>query len=340
LGLPVISAAISLYINIEATPNYEEKIKINLLDLNEELIIPLDGNQLQYDNNRDYLKSAYNIFLRKNYSFNQGYDCKIYGNIPINAGAASSSALTVAWVKFLSCIIEPQAKFSPQTISEIAYASEVLEFSESGGNMDHITSSIGNLLYIETQPISITRLSAKIEGFVLGDSLEKKKTINDLSRVKNQVLEGIKILKHRIPTFNLKYSKVYKISKYLDNLNLSKMIFANIINRDLTLKAKNILKNADFDKKMLGDLLNKHQYQLNENLGISTKKINSMIDAALDAGALGCKINGSGFGGTMFAYAPGREIDVAEAIKKRGGEPYIIDIVSGVNTVTRKKSEW
>jgi len=28
-----------------------------------------------------------------------------------------------------------------------------------------------------------------------------------------------------------------------------------------------------------------------------------MIDAALGAGALGAKINGSGGGGTMFAYA-------------------------------------
>ena len=56
-----------------------------------------------------------------------------------------------------------------------------------------------------------------------------------------------------------------------------------------------------------------------------------MINAALDAGALGCKINGSGFGGTMFAYAPGNEIEVTQSIKDCGGKPYLISIVSGVN---------
>jgi galactokinase len=49
-----------------------------------------------------------------------------------------------------------------------------------------------------------------------------------------------------------------------------------------------------------------------------------MMDAALNAGALGGKINGSGGGGCMFAYAPNNPEHVAEAIEKSGGKAYIV----------------
>jgi hypothetical protein len=46
--------------------------------------------------------------------------------------------------------------------------------------------------------------------------------------------------------------------------------------------------------------------------------------------ALGCKINGSGGGGCMFAYAPRRERDVAAAIESVGGKAYIVNVCGGV----------
>ncbi|MNL65697.1 mevalonate kinase [compost metagenome] len=54
-----------------------------------------------------------------------------------------------------------------------------------------------------------------------------------------------------------------------------------------------------------------------------------MLDAALKAGALGGKINGSGGGGCMFAYAPEKPELVAEAIEREGGEAFIIEVSEG-----------
>ena len=56
-----------------------------------------------------------------------------------------------------------------------------------------------------------------------------------------------------------------------------------------------------------------------------------MIQNAKDAGALGCKINGSGKGGTMLAYAPGNEEKVAKAIENAGGKSYIVKISDGAS---------
>jgi galactokinase len=85
----------------------------------------------------------------------------------------------------------------------------------------------------------------------------------------------------------------------------------------------------------LGDLLNQHQQNLREHKRISTPKIDRMIQASLDSGALGAKINGSGGGGCMFAYAPENPEKVVEAIEKEGGKAYIIRVDQG----TKSESE-
>jgi len=55
-----------------------------------------------------------------------------------------------------------------------------------------------------------------------------------------------------------------------------------------------------------------------------------MINASLKNGALGAKINGSGFGGTMFAVSIGNEAQVKRAIEEVGGKVYLIKTSNGV----------
>jgi galactokinase len=55
-----------------------------------------------------------------------------------------------------------------------------------------------------------------------------------------------------------------------------------------------------------------------------------MVDTACQAGALGAKINGSGEGGCIFAYAPGTSKNVAEALERLDTDTYIVNIDQGV----------
>ena len=43
-----------------------------------------------------------------------------------------------------------------------------------------------------------------------------------------------------------------------------------------------------------------------------------MVTLARDAGALGAKVTGAGFGGAMIALAPGRGEQVQAALRKHG----------------------
>jgi len=59
-----------------------------------------------------------------------------------------------------------------------------------------------------------------------------------------------------------------------------------------------------------------------------------MLDAAMNAGALGGKINGSGGGGCMFVYAPDDPDRVAAAIARTGGTPHIVAVDDGTRVST------
>lgn len=73
------------------------------------------------------------------------------------------------------------------------------------------------------------------------------------------------------------------------------------------------------DLPTLGRLLNLNQMLL-ERLGVSSPEIERLAEAALEAGALGAKLSGSGRGGIVIALARhGAESEVAAAMEAAGG---------------------
>jgi len=76
---------------------------------------------------------------------------------------------------------------------------------------------------------------------------------------------------------------------------------------------------ANNDLATVGHLMNLNQLLL-EKLGVSVAANARLIEAALDAGALGAKVSGSGGGGIIIALTePDRQADVAAAIEQAGG---------------------
>ena len=337
LQLPVITAAINLRVSISGQKRNDCKFHLDLPDINsrEQFIIPMEGEELFYVRDRDYFRSVYNVLYRHGARFDRGWDCIVQGNIPINSGTSSSSALCVAWTRFLTKIsLVQKPEFSDTAfIGRIAYLAEVEEFGEPGGMMDQYASAIGGVLYQDfTEPIMLKKLPLNLGSFVLGDSLEPKDTIGILKRVKLGVQDAVKEIKTINNKFNLESASLEDITTYNALLTESQkqVLQGAVLNRDITQQALNLFGNDSFDERLFGELLKEHQKVLTENLKISTPKINRMLQAALDAGAYGGKINGSGGGGCMFVYAPENPQKIAKAIKREGGDAYIIKTDRGV----------
>ncbi|MDB5240167.1 MAG: kinase [Spirosoma sp.] len=332
LGLPVIAAAISRRMSLTAVPRADGQMVIQLPDVGQTESFSLTS-PLAYIAKRDYFRSAVNI-LRwdEGATFSTGFDVTVKGNIPINAGTSSSSALVVSWVNLLLQLADKPLIRTSEAIADLAYRAEVLEFGEPGGMMDHYATAVGDVIYLESQPaICVRHLRPTLGTFVLGDSREPKDTLGILRHVKFGMLEALAKIRSYNPAFDLHTAPLASAADYRHLLTADEqsLLYSNLSDRDILREALTVLNAPIIDDAALGDLLNKHQDNLRDAKRISTPKIDRMLTAARQAGALGGKINGSGGGGCMFAYAPQQAEAVAEAIEQQGGQAYIITVDSG-----------
>ncbi len=333
LGLPVIAAAISKRIQLVGQFRSDQTVRISLPDVDQMEEFQLDF-PLTYSKSRDYFKSVCNVLCRRGHAIFQGLEVEVRGNIPINSGTSSSSALLVSWVKFLNDMYG--LGYNQKEIGEITYEAEVLEFTEPGGMMDQYSTAVGNVIYLASQPeINIKTYERDLGTFVLGDSLEAKDTLRILAHVKFGTLKGVEKIKQVSSDFDLSTAILSDVltHKYLLSDDEFVLLSANIDDRDILLTAKSMFEGkVIWSDQKLGQLLNQHQTNLREHKRISTPKIDRMIAASLYVGALGAKINGSGGGGCMFAYAPKNPEAVLEAIEKEGGKAYIIRVDEGTKS--------
>ena len=308
----------------------DSAIHIDLPDIGGQESFDIKG-EIPYVRERDYFRSGVNVLQRMGFRFPTGFDCIVRGDIPINAGTSSSSALLVGWMNFLARMSDPPRVLNPEELAECAYEAEVLEFTEPGGMMDHYSTSVGDLIWLESFPaIKVERLPARMKPFVLGNSHEPKDTKFILANVKERVLDLVRNLKKRDNDFSLQDISLEDVDAYrkdLDGVQLG-LLRGTVANRELSYKAKRTLEQTPLDHKRVGDLLNEHHAILRDVQKISTPKIDRMIDVALKAGAYGAKINGSGGGGCMFAYAPEHPETIAEAVRSVG-EAFVVTVDSG-----------
>jgi galactokinase len=330
LGLPVIAAAISKRIQLKGSFRPDRLVHFELPDVQKSEEFNLEY-PLIYTQERDYFKSVCNVLHRRGHVIDKGLDLVVRGNIPINSGTSSSSALLVSWVQLLNEMYA--LGYSQKEVGEISYEAEVLEFTEPGGMMDQYATAVGNVIYLASKPeIAIKTYARDLGTFVLGDSSEPKDTLGILSRVKFGTLGGLEKIKQEDPSFDLATTSLDACARYKSVLTADEWILlaANISDRDILLSAKAMFEGEEpWEDARLGELLNQHQANLRDHKQISTPKIDRMIQAALDAGALGAKINGSGGGGCMFAYAPENPEAVVQAIDRAGGKGYVIRVDVG-----------
>jgi len=331
-GLPIIAAAINLRIFIQGTPRDNHQVIINLPDLGEKEEFSLKGD-LTYRKERDYLRSAINVLRRKDIRFEFGWDCNLHGTIPINAGTSSSSALVVAWTKFLLEAVKNRILNNPKEIAELGFLAEVAEFHEPGGKMDHYASSVGGIVNVSfAGELKVNRLKNPLKTFVLANSLQKKDTTGMLGYIKDHVLDGMEAMQKNFIEFNLNSPVGTKEREEMKTLHPDnrRLLQGTLLTRDLTKEGRDLFEADDFDHTWFGHLLTRQHEVLRDYLQTSTPKIDKMMDAALDAGALGGKLNGSGGGGCMFAYAPDRTEQIAKAIERIGAKVHIIHVDKGV----------
>jgi len=330
-GLPIIAAAINLRVTIQGKARQDNILSLNLPDIEDKDEFAL-REEIEYHQERDYLRGTINVLRRQKVLISKGWDCSIHGTIPINSGTSSSSAMVVAWVKFLLEAAEDKRAFCPEDIAEFAFLSEVAEFKEPGGKMDHYASSLGGVVNVYPgKNFSVRQFNQPLKEFVLADSLIRKNTTGTLSHIKNNVQSGMKKVRKKLKDFNLNAAIGLKEEEEIEKLPSieRRLLKGTLKTRDITAEGEKLFMAERFDHPFFGELLSRQQEVMRDYLKLSTPKIDKMIETSLEAGALGAKINGSGLGGCIFAYAQDNAESIAEALRRLDTKVYIVQVDEG-----------
>ncbi len=337
LGLPVIACAINRDIKLIAEENQTNTFVLNMIDINEIRVIDIRTTFEKLEP-RDYFASSLRVLRRHGCVPTVGYNITITGDIPINSGTSSSSALLMAWIQFLITAFGTDEEVTPEIIAKIGYASEVLEHGEPGGMMDHFSIGVGNIVHINTKdPFSYKVIGTNLKGLITGVSGVPKETIGLIGELKGNALMAIDIVKHNFPNFDLNTSEIGDIDRYRNCLpdRLIPFFEAALRNYHYTKEALKEFEKPVLDLKKIGELMNQHHEVLRDLLKITVPRIDNMINAALRAGAYGAKIVGSGGGGSIVVIAdPIKEASVIDAILKAGAlEAYSVSVDPGVRII-------
>ncbi|WP_224483850.1 mevalonate kinase family protein [Robertkochia aurantiaca] len=304
LGLPVIAATINRYIRLESTPADMNIIQIDMPDINKSVSFRLDEEELKGE--ARYFIAGLRVARRYGWNLRKGYRIRLSGNIPVNAGLSSSSAVMVAWIRFLAEASEGVTNFTTDLLAKMAYEAEVLEFDSPGGLMDQYAISLGGVLAIDPLRASYERLNDPGGILVVGDSGISKETLNMLGEKRKLVTSAIDRVAEADPSFDIKKVKSEAIGEYRSLLKKKEipLFEAAVRNHSITRQAREILRGEEPDIVSLGRLMYEHHTILRDLVGVSVPEIDNMIEASMKAGACGAKIVGSGGGGCMVALLP------------------------------------
>jgi len=219
-------------------------------------------------------------------------DIWIGGTLPGFSGLGASAASSVAIARAISQ--ELNLNLSNEKINSVAYEGEKAYAGNPSG-IDNTAATYGGLMWFKKNPQG---------GQDLVERLHIKKhveiVIGSTGKVANTkaMVEGVAERKKKDPE---KYDPLFKQAE------------------SLAIAGRKALEAGDLKK--VGDLMNANHRILQE-IGVSSKELDLLVDMARKQGAFGAKLTGGGGGGCMVALTPGKELQdkVVSAFKTAGYE--------------------
>jgi mevalonate kinase len=219
-------------------------------------------------------------------------DIWIGGSLPGFSGLGASAASSVAIARAIS--EELGLNLPNEKINAVAYEGEKAYAGNPSG-IDNTAATYGGLMWFKKNPsggqdkVEKIHIKRPVE-IVIGST---GKTANTKAMV-----EGVAERKKANPA---KYDPLFKQAE------------------NLAVAGRKALEAGDLKK--VGDLMNENHHILQE-IGVSSKELDLLVDLARKQGAFGAKLTGGGGGGCMVALTPGKEVQgkVASAFKTAGYE--------------------
>ena len=293
-----LSCTISKYSHATMRKRQDKKVTIYSHDY-KDYVSANNVDEFEYNGQLDLIKAGIKL-LKPNY----GFDLELGCDYPPKSGLGGSASLLSS---VIGCFNEfHNTRLDRYSISELAFEAERIELGIAGGWQDQYSTVFGGINVMEFDSNHTEVMPLRIEAEYLNE-LEERFI---LCYTGNNHLGSI--IQEKIISQN----DLKKINK--QNSELLKEIAKNM---------KSAMLHGNFDS--IGPLLDK-TWQIKKDIDskVSNSKLDSYYDIAINAGATGGRLLGTGGGGYfLFFVPPFKRYYVIESLQKIGlyPEPLIID---------------
>lgn len=294
----------------------------------------------------NYIKGVLTQFQLHKHTINQGLNITIVGTLPTSSGLSSSASLEL----LVTTLIKEENHLIIPTLDLVHYAKAVENtyMGLSSGIMDQFAiafSKENHATFLNTKTLTYTHVPFTLEQYtlILMNTNKPRDLVNSKynERVNsvNAATAHFKNLKNTnhlcaldLPTYNaLKHT----LKDELMRMRASHVVSEN----QRTLQAKEALLNNDFAH--FGRLMNQSHDSLKHSFEVSCDELDYLVDANRNLGALGARMTGAGFGGTMIALYKNTDLPTDFEVLKKNYQKqfnkhldvYIAKASNGVNKI-------
>lgn len=220
---------------------------------------------------------------------------RITSTIPIEGGMGSGAAVSVAIIRAFSTFLGHP--LDNERVSALAYAVEKIYHSTPSGVDNHVITYASPIYYVMGFPVEALKVKGSFT-IIIANTGVRSPTVRTVTDVREAWTTN--------PT---RYDGLFdQIGAIVDQARM-------YIESDHPAR--------------LGALMRSNHALLQE-IGVSSRELNRLVDAAITSGALGAKLSGGGRGGNMIALVEPRTAQsISNALKSAGAVSTLITEING-----------
>ncbi len=248
-------------------------------DLNR--VLPVDLNT---EVSNEALEIALRLILEYLHISPPNIDIIIQSDIPIASGLGSGAAISTVIARAISSAVG--YKFEPDELNDLVFQVEKIHHGTPSGIDNTVIVYEQPIYFVRGQGINLLQIQGEFSFLVAdtGIAALTRVAVNDVATL------------------------------YQTDIGRWESLFQSV--GDLVRRARIALETANYTE--LGLVMNQNHQYLQE-LTVSSPELDKLVQAALDAGALGAKLSGGGRGGNMIALiTPESRTQVEAALLRTG----------------------
>ena len=270
-----------------------------------------------------YLKGVIWAFRKRGYSFPEGLDLVLYGNIPNGSGLSSSASLEVLMGSILKEMYGLKL-----SLPEIALIGQYSENNYNGMNcgiMDQFASAMGkkdHAIFLDTATLEFSYAPLVLTDYalIITNTNKKHKLIgsayNDRRRESEEALEILQKYAEIKTLGDLSDEEFFRLEEKLEDPIIRKRAKHAVLENNRTVAAKKALEDGDYHE--FGRLMNLSHVSLRDDYEVSCEESDLLCETAWTLPyVLGSRMTGGGFGGCTVSLVKRDKIkDFEEELQK------------------------